>query len=219
MKHIVLAILSIFIFTIPAQAVILSDQEYEIILSSLDKRMKNITRWINEWQEEKDLLTGIIERMRMSAITIGEDVEIVLVHQQDENGMVSIPAVSYDKITTTDTHGWENVDGGLQVLPNDGVKVNDASGPGIEYKVNFVKGGTHHIWVSGEWMGSGSDSLHCGLDGVISCRISLKENELWAKGSFDATLGDHILNIWMREDGTKFSAIILTTDLNFVPTN
>jgi hypothetical protein len=74
--------------------------------------------------------------------------------------------------------------------------------------------------------------VNVGIDGTLpatSDRIGngwVAENGyVWANGTFEdpparlevTTLGEHQINVWMREDGFVFDKILLTTDPAFVP--
>jgi hypothetical protein len=97
--------------------------------------------------------------------------------------------------------------------------------------VNFVKTGVHYVWIRGAGQTNSDDSLHVGLDGVAlssSNRISKFSSGLsWSNTQMGdtvakinvATVGEHTLNIWMREDGTVFDKIVLTTNRTYTPTN
>jgi len=41
----------------------------------------------------------------------------------------------------------------------------------------------------------------------------------WTRPYFQATAGDRIVNVWMREDGMRFDRLLLTRDVNYSPIN
>ena len=74
------------------------------------------------------------------------------------------------------------------------------------------------------------DSLHVGLNGTLRSGGSLGLGGIggwtWRNALGDGTRvtlnvsstpGTHTFNLWMREDGVKVDAFILTTDASFVP--
>ncbi|MBI4358501.1 MAG: hypothetical protein HY584_04305, partial [Candidatus Omnitrophica bacterium] len=104
--------------------------------------------------------------------------------------------------------------------------------PELQYKINIQNPGTYYVWLRGLAWDQWSDSFHVGLDGAgltPSDRIKLSNygTFAWTKDTFDgvratiniATAGEHILNLWMADDGTFLDKIILTQDPNFVPTS
>jgi predicted nucleic acid-binding Zn-ribbon protein len=129
--------------------------------------------------------------------------------------------------------------GAMQAKPNNSKynQTNNNEGytsksPRLDYKVNFIKSGTYYVWVrgmatidkdaTGKVSTDKNDSLHVGLDGVAlasSDRIDgFGSNWSWSRRTRDkmvATIevdnkGEHTINVWMREDGMIFDAILLT---------
>src|SRR5262245_38059319 len=120
----------------------------------------------------------------------------------------------------------------LIASPNSGVARNAgyaASSPRLEYRVNFVKTGTHYIWARGIGKTADDDSFHAGLDGAelaSADRISgFGTGWTWSRGTMDglvatvnvATTGVHVVNVWMREDGFIIDKLVITTDPVFAP--
>ncbi len=106
--------------------------------------------------------------------------------------------------------------------------------PRLDYRVTFTKAGTHYVWVRGQaaaGAGLDGDSLHVGLNQKMmgsSSRITgFTQTYGWVNKTMSrrvATLkiarpGTYTLNVWMREDGTQFDALTLTTDARFRPTD
>jgi regulation of enolase protein 1 (concanavalin A-like superfamily) len=152
------------------------------------------------------------------------------------------------KADSADGHTWTLVhdpagfsgSGAMQALPNAGLNVqNDITiSPHMDFNVKFTKTGTHYIWVRGVGDSGGAsadDSVHVGLDGVLfdtSRRISgftSGAGYVWTSSRVDATVdigparfdvaaGEHVINVWMREDGLIVDKILLTTNPNYIPT-
>ena len=104
--------------------------------------------------------------------------------------------------------------------------------PYLEYTVFFSTPGTYYVWVRGWAANDGDNSLHAGLDGVVtdaSDRISNFAFNQWDwsrttldSGSPAATVyvgeaGLHVFSLFMREDGFQVDKIILTTQDGFTP--
>jgi len=158
------------------------------------------------------------------------------------DGIVSIEAENYDDNVAQGGHRWVLVgptDGftgtaGMQAQPN--ILVNNttdyvAKSPRLDYKVNFVKTGTHYVWLR-VWANDGSDdSCHAGLDfqAIDTCDgIDGFDNAyVWTNSTLDGPVptfdvakpGLHTFNIWMREDGCIIDKIVLTTNPNYAPSD
>ena len=163
------------------------------------------------------------------------------VFQQNSSGLVEIEVENYHNYLKQGGHEWEEVSpigfsgtAALKATPNTGVHINTGNltnSPRLDYKVNFVKTGTHYIWTRGIGANGNDDSYHAGLDGTISTsadRISsFGTNWTWSKKTMDgpdATInvgstGNHTFNIWMREDGFVIDKVVITNDFNYEPTD
>ncbi len=159
----------------------------------------------------------------------------------DSNDLVCIEAEGFDSNVSQGGKSWTNSypsgysgTGALITSPNTGTNNNTGyvtNSPRLDYVVNFVKTGVHYVWIRGAGPTGKDDSLHVGLDGVAltsSNRISKFSNGLsWSNIQMGgtvvkinvATVGEHTLNIWMREDGTVFDKIVLTTNRAYTPAN
>ena len=124
----------------------------------------------------------------------------------------------------------------LRALPEDNTRIDTnyaATSPRLDYQVNFVKTGTHYVWIRALGPSWSSDSLHVGLDGqevASAARLSqLNPQGSWAwskttQGGTIATLnvtnpGIHIINVWMRESGTLLDKLVLTPNANYTPSD
>ncbi|MEN6426469.1 MAG: discoidin domain-containing protein [Phycisphaerales bacterium] len=173
--------------------------------------------------------------------------------QQDggADGIVSIEAEHYDNKVETTTNTWsvvttargftaaEGFSGGqaVQSMPDTAtggktVKTGyAASSPHIDFQVNFVKTGTHYIWILGFGIDGNGDSAHAGLDGleIATCDNLSGWNGAynWSNSTMDSApstfevdkIGVHTVNIYMREDGMVFDKIVLTTNAEYTPTD
>ncbi|MHC4583891.1 MAG: hypothetical protein ACYS3N_05140, partial [Planctomycetota bacterium] len=155
------------------------------------------------------------------------------------DGIVSVEAEHFDANVEVGGHTWEltGPTGGFtgefgMHAPNPthgGHSTNyAANSERLEYEINFVKTGTHYVWILA-WGESGSDdSCHVGLDGEEtpdSSQMSGWNNDYeWNNGRYEfsgvsqfevSTLGVHTLNLWVREDGLIVDKIVLTTNPDF----
>jgi len=156
------------------------------------------------------------------------------------DGIVSVEAEHYDEII--------ELSGGTFVLtgPKDGftgVEAMEATGggnanagylasnPRMEYEVEFVKTGTHYVWIRA-WGASGNDdSCHAGLnaeENTTSDRMSgWNASYTWSNDTMDPepatfevpSAGVHRLTVWQRENGLIIDKIVLTTNPDYTPTD
>ncbi len=103
--------------------------------------------------------------------------------------------------------------------------------PELRFRVNFDAAGTYRVWARGQASGGTEDSLHVGLDGAevpAATGITLERLDAWTWTNRTmagtpatvtvATPGEHVVNVWMREDGLRLDRLFLTLDPAAVPT-
>jgi hypothetical protein len=164
------------------------------------------------------------------------------IFQQDEgsNGIVSMEAENYTVKAPQGGHEWTFVTspggysdtGAMQATPDSGTNQDTdyaANSPRLDFLVEFVKTGTHYIWVRGYAIDGSADSCHAGLDGqeISTCdRLNnFSSNYTWHNETMDGpdatfnvtTAGIHTFNIWMREDGFVIDKIVLTSNIAYTP--
>jgi hypothetical protein len=100
-----------------------------------------------------------------------------------------------------------------------------ALGPRLDYRISLLQGGRYHLWVRGTGNGSGSNSVHVGLNGAtrsgsIDIALPTTAQPGWSTaGHFVDIIGSGIrtVNLWMHESGAVVDKIVLTRDANFRP--
>jgi hypothetical protein len=158
------------------------------------------------------------------------------------DGIVSMEAENYDDNISQGGHDWNFItspsgfsgSGAMRSEPDSGTN-NDtgyaANSPRLDFQVNFVKTGTHYIWIRALKVGGSDDSFHAGIDGQENStanRIQVPgSNNVWnwSGDTMDSTrvyvdvpsTGVHTVNIWMREDGSRADKIVLTTNSAYTP--
>ncbi len=156
--------------------------------------------------------------------------------QQDSgpNGIVSMEAENYDDIESgTSGDDWNDVtspsgysgSGAMQALPDDGDMVTtsiETAAPELKFEVDFVKTGTHYLWVRGHDLGSGGkDSVHWGMDGSQDGTLYYDQNNQWTwkRGTLGniASTGRYQINIFMREDGFICDKLVITSNSGYTP--
>ncbi|MFC1635369.1 hypothetical protein ACFL5Z_11050 [Planctomycetota bacterium] len=162
------------------------------------------------------------------------------------DGIVSMEAENFDENTPFGINEWIFVtepagfsgDGAMQNTPatpltggGPDADYADAS-PRLDFEVNFVKTGTHYIWIRGYGQDGNSDSCHAGING----EAVVSGHRFWGFGTsygwvnttnYDPprrtvevpSTGVHTINVWMREDGCVVDKIVLTTNPDFSPTS
>ena len=192
-----------------------------------------------------DLLNGTLDDVRIynRALSPEEVAEVSGgAFQQDEgsDGIVSMEAEHYTINTSQGGHQWTLVtspggysdEGAMEATPDSGTNQDTdyaANSPRLDFLVNFVKTGTHYVWVRGYGKDGGADSCHAGLDGqeISTCDRLQYFDPLYAwhnqtRDGPDATFnvttaGIHSFNIWMREDGFVIDKIVLTSNITYMP--
>lgn len=171
--------------------------------------------------------------------------ENAFLQDSGSDGIVSMEAENFDDNTTQGSHIWTQISspagcsGGAAMRAEPDIGTNNNTGyvtnsPRLDFKVNFVKTGTHYIWIRGYKTGGEDNTCHAGLDGqvVSSCdRISIIGSSVnqwvWVSitrptilpATFDVgAAGVQTVNIWMAKDGFRIDKILLTTSPNFTPT-
>jgi hypothetical protein len=162
--------------------------------------------------------------------------------QQDEgsDGIVSIEAEHYTYNTPQGGHQWTLVvspigysdEGAMEATLDSGTNQDTAyaaNSPRLDFLVNFVKTGTHYVWVHGYAKDGSADSCHAGLarQEIATCdRLNnFSPFYAWHKETSDgpdatfnvSTAGIHTFNIWMQEDGFVIDKIVLTSDISYTP--
>ncbi len=154
------------------------------------------------------------------------------------NGIISVDVEHFHGNVAQGGHAW-SADGtagasgsALRSTPNTGRNNNTGyttNSPRLDFRVNFVKTGTHHVWIRGIGANGNDDSIHAGLDGVASTSSDRMSSSgttwTWSKSTMDgvsATIsvpstGVHTINLWMREDGFVVDKLVLTTSSSYVP--
>jgi hypothetical protein len=119
----------------------------------------------------------------------------------------------------------------MRALPNDGrdvgLVVNNS--PKMDFQVRLNTTGTHHLWVRGYAESFFDASVIVGIDGqptrLGNITFSPTGDYAWGNDSNDGpdarltvpTPGEHLVTVWMSQDGFILDKILLTTDGSFVP--
>ncbi|WP_153301682.1 tandem-95 repeat protein, partial [Endozoicomonas arenosclerae] len=156
-----------------------------------------------------------------------------------DNGLVSIEAEHFSSQVNRSGNAWSVksdsfASGGEYVdTADNGLGFDqDYTGQSSEltYDIQFDSAGTYYVWVRGNETDGNGDSIHIGLNGEAvesGSRIDFDSTSMeWANdrmnGAGRITIevtepGTHQLNLWMREDGTGVDKIVISDDVNYVP--
>ncbi|MEM7386741.1 MAG: Ig-like domain-containing protein [Verrucomicrobiota bacterium] len=153
-------------------------------------------------------------------------------HFIGSNGLVVVEGENYHTAIDRGHYSWQAASdltghsgsGFMQGLPDAGVTFREdipLVSPEVAYDIFFDRPGEYHVWIRGWSDHTGSDSVHVGIDGVPSQRITMKADHWnWARKEVQVrTSGLHRLNLWVREDGVRVDKVLLTTDGEFLPSD
>jgi len=149
------------------------------------------------------------------------------------DGIVAIEAENYSSTTSRDGHSWKLATepsgyvgrGLMTAAPDNGANYDVGEGPMMDYKIDFVKTGTHYLWIRGYGISNG-DSCHAALDGRgFAEKIELPRGRWsWVNKANDKAVkfqisqaGVHTVSIMMREDGSSVDRLLITTNPNYKP--
>jgi hypothetical protein len=143
------------------------------------------------------------------------------------DGIVSVEAENFDANVEMGGHAWELTgpkngfagELGMEVPQGRGNHTSNyaANSERLEYEINFVKTGTHYVWILAWGPDGGGDSCHVGLDGEEtpdSSQMSSgwNNNHQWSNGRYELpppsridipSTGVHTLDVWVREDASS----------------
>ena len=162
---------------------------------------------------------------------------------QDAQGLVVLRATAFGAHWPRGQHAWQAQPNTAAVGGTDMVALPDVNGgfssgvelrsPRLDYQVQFVRAGTHYVWVRGQAAAQNlpnGDSLHLGLNQLVAkgaqAVTGFGSSYRWANrtmGGSVATLqipapGLYTLNVWMREDGMRFDGLAVSSSPRFLPT-
>ncbi|MBQ0736362.1 glycoside hydrolase family 9 protein [Aquimarina celericrescens] len=158
-------------------------------------------------------------------------------YTQDDNGLVSMEAEE----ATSQSNGtgtfaamsWQQQNdtaasnGSFMIVPDNG-NINSAgtlNGPRLDFEINFVKTGTHYIWVRQKSPNGADNSIIPAFDGALIADWNMPDaltEWTWSKAGFSfnvANTGVHTFSIYMREDATPIDKIELTSNTNYIPSD
>ena len=160
----------------------------------------------------------------------------------EAGGMVTMEAENNDANITRGANSWVSATANagfsassyMASTPDIGTKITSnvtTTSSELEFNVNFSNTGNYYLWGRIWAFDSKGRTVHMGIDGSIPSNVNglttgqygqwvwvdLVKNGL--RQTFNvATPGVHTINTWIREDGLSIDKIVMTTDVNFIPT-
>ena len=117
--------------------------------------------------------------------------------------------------------------GAFMVVPDNGnsnaTEANATAGPRLDFVVDFVKTGTHYVWIRQRSPDAGDNSVNLGYNGSVFTEWNMPSPETtWRWSRCPTTFsvagpGTNTFNVFMREDGTPIDRIVLTTNRDYNP--
>ena len=167
-------------------------------------------------------------------------------YQSDDNqGIISFEVEDFTDSTIIGEHAWTLVTnpadysgkGAMQLLPDNGKFYFTnyfLQCSRLDYAVDFIKTGTHYIWIRAYAPSTSSNSFHMGINFIEEKNASrigdFEGTEQWEwinAHPIDPTLvrsfeveaiGTQGVSLWFAEDGVIADKIVLTTDPQYKPT-
>ncbi|MEO1448147.1 MAG: glycoside hydrolase family 9 protein [Bacteroidota bacterium] len=148
------------------------------------------------------------------------------------DGIVSMEAENY----TSKDFGTGNLSGLEWTSSSDGAASNGAymivnssgenanstlTGPHMDYDIDFVKNGTHYLWMRFEAANASDDSAIPVIDGTSAGNWYTGTMSSWGWRRFtlgNINSGPHTISIYMREDGLEADKFVITTSAGYTPT-
>ena len=175
---------------------------------------------------------GTVTDSEEGAETGGDDAIDGLIVIEAEDAVGNVAAASRSWVSGSRSGARGNAS--MITSPDSGlIRFGSGDSPHLSYQVDFPKAGSWHVWVRGWGDAVGnegkSDSVHVGLDGTLAGAAALQGFPAggwnWSntvRGNGFATVqvnspGQHTIDVWMREDGFEFDALVLSLDSGYVP--
>lgn len=124
-----------------------------------------------------------------------------------------------------ESYGTGHVGEGFMAVPDSGRR-NDpfsAEGARLDYALRFASKGSHYLWVRANGNNDGGQMIHAGIgldpgDWGLNVHTGFGRYTWTRLPAFEIKkTGDHLLSLWMCEDGVMIDRIIVTKDSRFEP--
>jgi hypothetical protein len=149
---------------------------------------------------------------------------------QDAHGMVSMETEHFDVNDSSDGYEWtldytsgHSGTGAMKAPASSYMTDYVQNSPRLDYFVDFSFSGTHYLWVRAYAAGTGSNSLHAGLNGGTAAggadfHFDALGSFVWARTTLAIpSAGVHTVNLWVREKSAVIDKVVLTTSASYTP--
>ncbi len=141
---------------------------------------------------------------------------------------IVIEAENYFCQKQAENHAFAPVEHGgasaqaIDAQPDNGTKYKQGHGPRLDFPILVEAPGEWYAWVRWQGRGGSSDSFYLGVDTQVLGEFGRHGGDwIWQRLEGNVSFerdGQHVLNIWMREDGTLIDKLVLTRDADWQPT-
>jgi hypothetical protein len=156
----------------------------------------------------------------------------------ENDGQVVIEAENYAEKNIGGDIFWKDVSddlsmglGYVKALPDDGLVIDGVNSPQLRYAVNFNSTGNYYLWIKARGENNEATSLHYGIDGqMVSLQSQYMISQVsrdfqWSSQNSDGSqpfikiesAGQHMIDLWMREDGIQVDRLLLAKDSAYTP--
>ena len=181
------------------------------------------TLQVTDDQGGTDVTTHVIS---MGNLPFLEDAGVVVM--EAENYFTNTPVDGDEWTAALDQAGYSGTSA-MVVGPNDGSISGQIGAAGMTYDVDFSTTGIYYVWARVFAPGAVDNTFHMGDNGnSTAIKMEVLNYGTWewtnlnTKGNVVSvnitSAGVQPINVWMREDGLYIDKIVLTQDINFVPT-
>lgn len=142
-----------------------------------------------------------------------------------ENPLRTVPSADGASVWKKESQPAGFTGDGFMAVPDTG-RLNDPfrpDGARMDYALRFLTTGSHFLWVRASGNNDGGQYIHAGI-GLEAAAWATKARTGFGKFSWTrlppfeiTTRGDHLLSIWMCEDGAMIDRLIVTKDPAFEP--
>lgn len=178
-------------------------------------RNGNLTAW-------SDVLRSAGQPSGTTFHVVGESSPVVI---EAENALRALPATDGTSAWKKESYGTGFVGEGFMAVPdagrrNDPFSVESAR---LDYALRFASKGSHYLWVRTSGNNDGGRMIHAGIGldpGAWGLNVHTGFGRYaWTRlPAFEIKRpGDHLLSLWMCEDGAMLDRIVVTKDPEFEP--
>lgn len=150
---------------------------------------------------------------------------------QDAQGIVSIEAETATRVVDGTTHRWNtgwnylaSAGAGMVAQPDRGSSVLASaiqSSPRLDYHLRFTRAGTQRLWLRA-FSYSGASSAYVAIDEgdpqLFTMNQYMPPRYIWGYREIAVpSAGEHVLRVWMCQDGFQLDKIVVSADLAYTP--